>query len=97
MVGASRQRCYLKTSMEPKLTRHQVPRGTRPDAETSNAIYVIKNVSTLRATYQIRLLAFKSGQLRKKLVLKVPHKCVFHSALEELIDSTGKTIKRETL
>jgi hypothetical protein len=83
--------------MQLKYTRHQVPRGTRPDAETLDKIYVIKNVTMLRATYQIRLLTFKAAETRKKLMLKVPKSCQFHASLKELINVTGKTIKREDL
>ena len=83
--------------MEPKYTRHQVPRGTRPDAETIDKIYLIKNVSTLRATYQVRLLTFKAVQTSRKIMLKVPRTCQFHTSLKDLIKLTGKTIEREDL
>ena len=83
--------------MELKHTRHEVPRGTRPDAETIDKIYLIKNVSVLRATYQVKLLVFKAMDSRKKLVLKVPECCQFHASLKELIKMNGKIIKREEL
>ena len=83
--------------MEPKYTQHQVPRGTRSDSETLDKIYLIKNVSTLRATYQIKLLAFKAVDSHKKLMLKVPKHCRFQDSLKELIKLTGKNIKREDL
>lgn len=83
--------------MEIKYTRHQVPRGTRPDAETLDKIYLIKNVSALRATYQVKLLAFKAVDSHKKLMLKVPKHCRFHDSLKELIKLSGKVIKREDL
>ena len=78
-------------------TRHQVPRGSLPDAETNDKIYLIKKVSTLRATYQVRLLAFKATQTRKKLILAVPRSCQFHQSLKALIKLTGKTIGRDDL
>jgi hypothetical protein len=83
--------------MQFKFTRHQVPRGARPDAETTDKIYLIKNVLTLRATYQVKILTYKAGESRKKLVLKVPKECQFHSSLKELVKLTGKIIKREDL
>jgi hypothetical protein len=83
--------------MELKYTRHQVPRGSRPDAETNDKIYLVKNVSTLRATYQIRLLVLKAAESHKKLMLKVPLSCGFHASLKDLIKVTGNTIKREDL
>jgi hypothetical protein len=83
--------------MEPKYTQHQVPRGTRPDSETLDKIYLIKNVSTLRATYQIKLLAFKAVKSHKKLMLKVPKHCRFQDSLQEMIMLSGKNIKREDI
>lgn len=80
-----------------RYTLHQVPRGARPDAETFNKIYLVKNVSVLRATYQIRLLAFKAVDTHKKLILKVPKECKFDSSLKELIKTTEKTIQRENI
>jgi hypothetical protein len=83
--------------MQLKYTRHQVPRGSRPDAETCDKIYLIKNVSILRATYQIKVLAFKATESRKKLILKVPTHCRFQDSLKELLKATGRVIKREDL
>jgi len=83
--------------MEFKYTRHQVPRGSRPDAETIDKIYLLKNVAMLRATYQIRLLVFKAVESHKKLVLKVPPSCQFLASLKRLVKITGKTIMREDL
>jgi hypothetical protein len=61
--------------MEYRYTRNQVARGALADAETDSRICLLKNVSTLRATYQVRLLAFKAEQTGKKLVLRVPKSC----------------------
>ena len=83
--------------MDWKYTRHQVPRGTRGDAETIDKMYLIKKVSLLRATYQIKLLAFKATETRKKLVLKVPKTCQFEKSIEALIALTGSVIQREDL
>jgi hypothetical protein len=76
-------------------TKHQVPRGTRADAEKFNRLYLIKNVKILRATYQIRLLAFRAVTEGLRLVLKVPSTCEFDHSLSELIKKTGNTILRE--
>ena len=83
--------------MQFKYTPHQVPRGTRPDAETADKIYLFKNVSTLRATYQIKLLAFKAIDSGKKLILKVPKSCHFHDSLKDLIKENGRKINREDI
>jgi hypothetical protein len=76
-------------------TKHQVPRSTKADAEKFNRLYLIKNVKTLRATYQIRLLAYRAVSEGLKLVLKVPRACEFHASLVDLITKTGTAIIRE--
>jgi len=74
-----------------------VPRGTRPDAETAEKIFLIKNVSVLRATYQVRLLALKAVEQGKKLVLKVPQACRFDGSLADLARAMPHVIQREDL
>jgi hypothetical protein len=71
------------------------PRGARPDAETTEKIYLVKNVAALRATYQVRLLAFLAAQKGKKLVLQVPAACRFEADLEELRRARPGLIERE--
>ena len=71
--------------MEIRYTKHQVARGTRPDAETSdNKLWLIKRVSELRATYQIRLLTFRAVQEGRKLVIEAPKGCRVHRRLRDL-------------
>jgi hypothetical protein len=76
---------------------HLPPRGTRPDAETSEKIYLIKRVATLRATYQVRLLLFRAVQQGKKLVLVVPAACRFDDTLGELLRERPAAAEREDL
>jgi len=76
-------------------TKHQVPRRTRADAAQLNKLYLIKSVKALRATYQIRLLAYRAVTESLKLVLRVPRACEFDRSLLELIKKTGDTILRE--
>jgi hypothetical protein len=73
------------------------PRGALPDAETPARVHLVKNVATLRATYQIRLLAFLAAQKGKKLVLHVPAACRFEADLEELRMARPEVIEREDL
>ena len=84
-------------SMKYAYTRHQVPRGSRPDAETYDRMYLIKRLSVLRATYQVRLLAYSAVEQNKKLILSVPKECVFHGTLKDLVKSVPAVIKREVL
>lgn len=81
--------------MNFKFTSHQIPRSARPDAEAFNKMYLIKNVSKLRATYQIRLLAFRAVDSGTKLILRVPKFCIFEPSLKELIKTCGKSVLRE--
>jgi hypothetical protein len=66
-----------------------------PDARKFNRLYLIKNVTMLRATYQIRLLTFKAKTEGIKLILRVPSACQFSSSLLDLISQTGNVIVRE--
>ena len=66
-----------------------------PDAEAFNRMYLIKNVSRLRATYQIRLLAFRAVEKKMQLILRVPVACVFDDSLNGLIGKCGKAVVRE--
>ena len=83
--------------MQFRYTRHQVPRGSRPDAETPTEIILAKNVSVLRATYQIRLLAFRATEEARKLVLRVPRSCRFDTSLERLMEKARGAIRRENV
>ncbi len=53
--------------MELRYTRQQTARGSRPDATVGDTWYLLKNVSQLRLTYQIRLLTFGAMQSRARL------------------------------
>lgn len=70
--------------MEFRQTKHQVARGSRADGESHNKLFLIKKVSEIRATYQVRLLAYRASQEGKKLVLDVPKMCRIHSSLRAL-------------
>ena len=78
--------------MQCRYTRHQVPRGVRADSETFDKIILVKNVSTIRATYQVRLLAFKAVETGKKLVIIVPKYCQVDRTLRELAKGLPKTV-----
>ena len=58
--------------IEYRYTRHQVPRGSRPDGVRGAEAFLIKNVSLLRLTYQIRLLTFLAAERGSRLVIVVP-------------------------
>lgn len=81
--------------MKFKYTRNQVPRGTRPDFEDNSRFYLIKNVSVLNATYQIKLLTYFSKQKKKKLVLYVPMKFKTGNSLKKLMEENPNVIEIE--
>jgi hypothetical protein len=70
--------------MDFRQTKHQVARGARPDGETFDKLLLIKRASELRATYQIRLLAYRAVQEGRRLVIEVPKECKVHDSVREL-------------
>lgn len=58
---------------------------------------LIKKVGVLRATYQVRLLAFRAFSERKTLLLVVPPSCRFDATLDELIKEMPGVIQRGNL
>jgi hypothetical protein len=68
-------------NMNYRYTKNQVARGTRADAERNNTIYLLKNVSMLRLTYQIRLQTFNAYRTAKILIVRVPKQCKLDSEL----------------
>lgn len=81
--------------MRFRYTRHQIPRGARADSETFANIVLVKNVSTIRATYQIKMLAFKAIESGRKLVIIVPKYCQIDRTLRELTKEFPKTVRVE--
>jgi hypothetical protein len=78
--------------MNYRQTKHQVARGAFPDAQQQDKIYLFKNVSTLRATYQVRLLAYLASEVGKKLIIDVPQHFRPHSSLSSLMKEFPKTV-----
>ncbi|MFM2475589.1 hypothetical protein, partial [Burkholderia cenocepacia] len=54
------------------MTRGQVPRGARPDAVAQDRHVLIKHVTRLRCTYQIRVLTAAAARSGRRLVVVVP-------------------------
>jgi hypothetical protein len=78
-----------------RYTNHQVPRGAKPDAECNDAYFLFKNVSSLRLTYQIRLLALRAKEKGRKLVIRVPTKCKVQPTLRDFQKEHFKVVKIE--
>lgn len=76
-------------------TKHQVARGARPDTEVGDRLYLLKKVPLLRATYQIRLLAYRASQEAKKLVIRGPRNLRADKSLRELMANLPGVIRIE--
>jgi hypothetical protein len=82
-------------NMHYRYTRQQVARGARADAERNDALFLLKNVSELRLTYQIRLLTYQAIERGCKLIVRVPEKCKVHSALKRFQNEHQKVLRIE--
>jgi hypothetical protein len=80
---------------EPRYTKRQTLRGSRPDAQIVGKIYLIKNVSTLRATYQVRLLTYLAVKSGGVLILRVPGHFEPSESLRLLIQEYPRVIRIE--
>jgi hypothetical protein len=78
-----------------RYTRHQVARGSKPDAQEQSTFYLFKNASTLRLTYQIQLLSFRAIESSSKLVIRVPRACRIDPALRAFQKEHSKAIRIE--
>ncbi len=81
--------------MNYRYTKHQVARGAFPDAQKGNEIYLFKYVSTLRATYQVRLLTYLASETGKKLIIEVPPHFKPHPTLSRLLKEFPKAVRIE--
>jgi hypothetical protein len=81
--------------MDYHRTQPQVPRGSLPDAGDDSTWLLLKNVSTLRLTYQIRLLTFGAGETRRRLVIKVPRPCELSPDLKTFVRANKRVVKIE--
>lgn len=79
--------------MQFRYTKNQVPRGALADSESHDKMFLLKNVSTLRLTYQIRLLTFKALDSKKKLILRVPTHCRIDTNLREFVRQQQNLIR----
>ena len=81
--------------MDYRYTKRQVARGARADAERSDAFFLFKKVSTLRLTYQIRLLTYRAFESGRKLVIRVPEDCTVMPILRDFQKEHSKVLRIE--
>jgi hypothetical protein len=65
--------------------RRQAARGSRPDATDGPSWYLMKKVTHLRLTYQIKLLTFAAGESGARLIIRVPGGCQVSDALHDFL------------
>jgi hypothetical protein len=80
-----------------RTTHSRLPRGARPDGITEDAAHLIKLVSVLRLTYQIRLLTFLTGERWGQLVIHVPSDCRVSDRLERFLTEHPAAVRIERL
>jgi hypothetical protein len=81
--------------MRFKYTGHQVARGAFPDAKQGDRIFLFKNLATLRATYQVRLLTYLAAEGGLKLIIDVPDHFKPHPTLSALMKEYPKVLRLE--
>jgi len=81
--------------MEFSYTKHQTPRGAKADNEAGDKVFLIKGVSQLRLTYQIKLLAYMVQTQQKKLIIKLPKDAKIHASLKAFVRDLNGIIKIE--
>jgi hypothetical protein len=84
-----------ETLMEFSYTKHQTPRGARADAEVGDKLYLIKSVSQLRLTYQIKMLTYMAQIRNKKLIIRLPKAAKVHESLKTFVRDMDGLIKVE--
>ena len=85
----------MTLNLEFAYTKHQTPRGARPDAEGRDVLYLFKNVSEMRLTYQIKLLAFMAQDKNKRLIIRLPASAKIHPTLRDYVREFGRIMKIE--
>lgn len=85
--------CRYAASVEWRHTKHQVARGSRPDAISGDEAYLIKAVSHLRLTYQIRLLTFLAAENGSRLTIRVPSECRTSADLASFLSDNRRHVR----
>jgi hypothetical protein len=76
-------------------TKHQTARGARPDADLDGKFYLIKKVSEMRLTYQIRLVTYMAKTRGKKLIIQLPTRAKVHPSLRDYVRDNAGLVKIE--
>ena len=74
-------------------TKHQVARGSRPDAQKGRELLLFKKVSSLRLTYQIKLLTYMATSRGLRLSIHVPNGSTISPSLEYFCVENSKHVR----
>jgi hypothetical protein len=81
-----------------RYTGRQVARGSRPDASDGGGeFYLLKRVTRLRLTYQIRLLTFMAQQAGGHLTIRVPRGTRTSADLREFLRRQRRYVRLENV
>jgi len=82
--------------VELRYTGRQVARGSRPDASDGGSeFYLLKRVSLLRLTYQIRLLTFMAQQAGGRLNIRIPGTAKASADLRQYLKEHRRHVRLE--
>ena len=81
--------------VEFRYTSSQVARGARPDAVSGSKAWLLKYVSCLRLTYQIRLLTFLATERGERLIIRVPRRTRLSTDLRAFVRDHRSTLRVE--
>ena len=81
--------------MEFSYTKHQTARSAKADAEVGDKVYLIKSVSKLRLTYQIKMLTYMAQTREKKFIIRLPKEAKIHASLNDFVRDMNGLIKIE--
>ena len=76
-------------------TKYQTPRGAKPDAEVGDKLYLIKNVSMMRLTYQVKLLTYLARRDEKKLIVQLPRHSKVSASLRDFVHNFRDVVRIE--
>jgi hypothetical protein len=62
-----------------------ITRSVRADAIDDGMLFLFKNATTLRLTYQIRLLVFQAMKMNSRLIIIIPNDCFISNSLDQFV------------
>ena len=81
--------------MDVFYTKHQTIRGSLADGEDIDKLIIIKKVSSLHLTYQIKVLTYMASTKGKKLIIITPRDVKILPSLKQYVKENSKIVKIE--